>query len=308
MPREAKAVGVIGAVVATLGVGPCALREGGSALVASRTTIESTSSFAGRVAVRSDFIPPPASELRALPSLETGATVRELAITRVPELAVVAPIELRVLPVVDPVDLRVAALADPSAGTTAGREVRLNSPSQEVTALFSQTEPQIIDDLAALGGNLSQSKVANVISADVAKTLQNVAATSESGITFEVLSGKLKFNSYRTVRGAKVSLGEINVYKVSLTLAGAVVACTSLGTSELTTCVKEAIAAVGDVVRSQMDINPTKEAKPICREISRKHRGTLKNSGACMERPTPQLSDSRREKPRKTAARMSTKR
>jgi hypothetical protein len=300
MSKDAKTVGAIGAVAAILGIGPCALREG-SVLVASRTTIESASSFAGRTAVGSDFLRSPVLDSHPLPSIEAITGVRELAVVRVPELAIVPPVELRSLSVVDTPAI---ALPNPSVANTVGHEARLDSASQKIAVLFSQAEPRIIDDLLALDGNLSQSKVANVISSDVAKALQSTEAVSESDITFEVLSGKLKFNSYRTVRGTKISLGEVNVYKVSLILAGTVVACASLGASELTSCVKETLATAGDIVRKQMELNTAKTAKLPCRQISKKHREAAKNTGSCIDRPAAEPANAGHEPSRKTAARM----
>jgi hypothetical protein len=130
-----------------------------------------------------------------------------------------------------------------------------NDPSvSKATSLWLSAEPQMLSQLASAGPMLTRDQAEIIIQSEIAKIVQTAANTPNSGITFEVLSGKLTIESSVTIGGVKIAGGDLNVYKVSGMLAGSVVACNAAAT-QFDTCVNAALKGIGNLVAKEMTVD-----------------------------------------------------
>jgi hypothetical protein len=119
-----------------------------------------------------------------------------------------------------------------------------------VSSYFSNAQPKLANDLTALTPPLLKATVQGIVEADLKNVAENAAKNSDSKVTFEAFSGKLKIESSTTVAGMKVTGGEVNVYTVAGAITGGVMACNALTDATFKNCVDAAIkTAVSSFVK-----------------------------------------------------------
>jgi hypothetical protein len=139
--------------------------------------------------------------------------------------------------------------------------------TQEASSLFFTAEPKILGHLRARSGQLTLANVEKVLRSDLADTIAKAASRPNSGITFEALTGKLTIDSSKYVGGIKITAGEVNVYKVSVMLAGGVAACSMFTKKKsFSNCIKAAFAKVETFIAKQMELLPTSAVKDVVTE------------------------------------------
>jgi hypothetical protein len=144
--------------------------------------------------------------------------------------------------------------------------------SGKISPLFEQAEPKILNDLDMNAGRLTQSKIKEIVIEEIKKTIQEAESQPNSGITFEVLTGKLTIDSSRPIFGITLTGGEVNVYKISATLAGGVWACNAaageftFNVGEFEKCAKAALEQVGSAVAKALDAESTRSSKNLGKE------------------------------------------
>jgi hypothetical protein len=114
--------------------------------------------------------------------------------------------------------------------------------SHKLTELIRSAQSKIDTDLSPYNTDVSIKQADEIIKSDLVTAISDAKDKPNSGITFEVLSGKLKVDSKFSMGGVNISGGEINVYKVSGAAAIGVAACRGLGASEFQACVNSALA------------------------------------------------------------------
>lgn len=114
--------------------------------------------------------------------------------------------------------------------------------AHKLTSVIDSAKPKIDSDLLPYTTDISVTQADHIIKSDLISTINKITDKPDSGITFEVLSGKLKIESKFSMGGVNISGGEINVYKISGAAAVGVAACRGLGASEFQSCVNAALA------------------------------------------------------------------
>jgi hypothetical protein len=130
-----------------------------------------------------------------------------------------------------------------------------------VTSYFTSAEPKMLADFAKLSPPISQSAADQIIRSELVGVVQQAAKDPASNISFEAFSGKLTVDSSATIAGVKVTGGEINLYKVSLSLAGGVAACMGVIDADYQTCVQSALSKAKGLVAEQLKITSDAAAK-----------------------------------------------
>ena len=137
-----------------------------------------------------------------------------------------------------------------------------NGPATKVSSLYDGATSQILDDLqnylkANTQAALTQQQLEDIINAAVTKTIETTAKETNSGLSFEVLTGKLKIERSYTGSLGKLTLGEINIYKVSGVVASTAFARKELvDRAEFSACVKEALGKVKKIVTEEWKLPP----------------------------------------------------
>jgi lipoprotein-anchoring transpeptidase ErfK/SrfK len=148
---------------------------------------------------------------------------------------------------------RVSRLGDdPLAKPLANFSLRYDA-GKKVSSIYDDATSQILDNVNANVGQLSQQQLESIINASVIKAIGSAAKEPNRVLTFEVATGKLTVNWSYTGTWGKVTVGEINVYKVSATAAAGVFACMELVEPEHTSCVKAALAEAKTRVTEEMN-------------------------------------------------------
>jgi hypothetical protein len=153
-------------------------------------------------------------------------------------------------------------------GTTGKDEVRLppTSPSllnevqkyhliAKVHDLYAQAGPGINTKINDAHGALTKRQVESVVNNELVSTITERTKEPGSDISFEILTGKLKIQKVKTVRGVNISGGEVNIYKISEILAGIIYACEKLSTPQFSNCVDAAVAEVRAIVIKEIGEN-----------------------------------------------------
>jgi hypothetical protein len=128
----------------------------------------------------------------------------------------------------------------------------------KVSSLYDGATSQILDDLQNyLNANtqtaLTQQRLEGMINAAVTKIIETTAKETNSGLSFEMLTGRLKIERSYTGSLGRVTAGEINIYKVSGAVASAVYVCKELvDRAQFNACVKEALGKVKTIVTEEM--------------------------------------------------------
>jgi hypothetical protein len=138
---------------------------------------------------------------------------------------------------------------------------------RRVSKFYKHAEQIILNDLVRNTGHLTKPEIEKIINDEVTKTILKTASQPKSGISFEVLTGKLTIDSSRTVVGIKLAWGEVNIYKVSAALAASVVACEALAAPDLKACVKAVLAKAGSAVDQELKLEQTNDSKESVRPI-----------------------------------------
>jgi hypothetical protein len=105
---------------------------------------------------------------------------------------------------------------------------------------FSRVEPKIVGDLASLHRPLKFDYARSIAYNDLKSAAQRAEKEPAAKVSFEVLSGKIKIDASQTIAGVKVSGGEINVYKTSMAIGAAVIACNAVADSQFKDCIADA--------------------------------------------------------------------
>lgn len=104
---------------------------------------------------------------------------------------------------------------------------------------FSRVEPKMVNDLASLRRPLTFDHARSVAYNDLKSAAQQAEKEPAAKISFEVLSGKIKVDASQTIGGVKISGGEINLYKTSMAIGAAVIACNAVADSQFTDCIAD---------------------------------------------------------------------
>jgi hypothetical protein len=94
--------------------------------------------------------------------------------------------------------------------------------------LLNSTQPAITADLERYRSNLTMTQADDIIQNELIKASEDAEKKSNSGITFEILPGKMKVDSQFSLSGIKITGGEANVYKIASTAALGAAACRGL--------------------------------------------------------------------------------
>jgi hypothetical protein len=118
---------------------------------------------------------------------------------------------------------------------------RYSSEQTHVHNIIEGAKSSITSDLSGYGDLLTRDVAEQAIRTNFVKVVEE-QAKSDPNISFELLTGKLKIDSSLTFAGAKISLGEVNMYKIASVAAVGVVACKGLHASQFQSCVDAALA------------------------------------------------------------------
>jgi hypothetical protein len=89
----------------------------------------------------------------------------------------------------------------PPISAIAANAIDQNNPNvREAVSLMSKSEPRVLSDLKS-SGPMTAHEVEKIVVEEITKDVQAAAKKPESGITFEVLSGKLTIENYVNVGG-----------------------------------------------------------------------------------------------------------
>jgi len=105
---------------------------------------------------------------------------------------------------------------------------------------FSRVEPKMVNDLASLRRPLKFDYARSVAYNDLRSAAQQAEKEPAAKVSFEVLSGKIKIDASQTIAGVRISGGEINVYKTSMAIGAAVIACNAVADSQFKDCIADA--------------------------------------------------------------------
>lgn len=132
--------------------------------------------------------------------------------------------------------------------------------AQAVTGLFIAAEPRILRDVKLHRRDMTLEDVQTLIVAEVRKSIEADKKTSDAGVRFEVLTGKLNIDAKKTVSGVTITGGEVNIYKVVGAIAGPVFACRAFAGPKLEKCVGEAVAQASEAIRKEYQDAPKKDS------------------------------------------------
>ena len=95
------------------------------------------------------------------------------------------------------------------------------------------------------------------------KNVESAEKETDSGIHFAALTGKLKIEWSVSSRLATVSVGEVNIYKLSSAVAGGVAVCKGLDRPKFDECAKAALTILKKLATEQMELKSadSKETK-----------------------------------------------
>jgi hypothetical protein len=115
-----------------------------------------------------------------------------------------------------------------------------NDTPSAAANFFSRVEPKMVDDLASLHRPLKFDYARSVVYNDLKSAAQQAEKEPAAKVSFEVLTGKIKIDASKTIAGVKISGGEINVYKTSMTIGAAVIACNAVADNRFKDCIADA--------------------------------------------------------------------
>jgi hypothetical protein len=124
-----------------------------------------------------------------------------------------------------------------------------NNPIYKVSSLYEGTE-KIIDDLNINVFLSTQEQLEKIINQKVIESIQTLANKPDSGITFDLLTGRLKLG----LRYGIFTAEEVNLYKVTTLIAGGILACRYL--NNFNECVTAALATVREGVEKELKLEP----------------------------------------------------
>jgi hypothetical protein len=124
--------------------------------------------------------------------------------------------------------------------------------TKEYYSYFASAQQKMFDDISALQPPVTVAQADRIIKADVSSVIEASKKNPFSDVNFEVLSGKLSVGRLTTIQGMKISGGDVNVYKISLAMAGGVAACNGMVIENFKPCVKRALAKAESAVAEQL--------------------------------------------------------
>jgi hypothetical protein len=131
--------------------------------------------------------------------------------------------------------------------------IDLNDGStKEYYSYFASAQQKMFDDISALQPPVTVAQADRIIKADVSSVIEASKKNPFSDVNFEILTGKLSVGRLTTIQGMKISGGDVNVYKVSLAMAGSVAACNGMVIENFKPCVKRALAKAESAVAEQL--------------------------------------------------------
>jgi hypothetical protein len=126
---------------------------------------------------------------------------------------------------------------------------------QQISSYIQGAEPGVIDDLSKSGAKPQEDQINDVFKSRIAASLVE-KARSDPNISFEALTGKLTIRGSRRLGGVEVTAGEVNIYKVTATLAGIAIACL-LTHRSINQCVEAAFRAAGSEIANSIEPSDT---------------------------------------------------
>jgi len=133
--------------------------------------------------------------------------------------------------------------------------IQKESHINRVTSLLSRAHENITRDLNTAGTSLKAADIGAIINSNLTKVAHDAA--SAPGITFEVITGKLKFAAYK-IGDSEIATDEVDVIHISSIAAAGVATCYAAGQPR-EDCVK---AALGEIDKAFL--------KPIQHESAEK--------------------------------------
>jgi len=147
--------------------------------------------------------------------------------------------------------------------TAVGDSADLNYKQKKAASFFYKAEPHIINDIKAHRNSITQEELEALIRSEVTKAISATQNEKGSGIKFEVMSGKLTITGEKKLAGVSFTGGDINVYKISATIAGPMYACKMLIGADLEKCVNNAMklasSAIAEEIKKSVSSNTTDE-------------------------------------------------
>jgi hypothetical protein len=110
-----------------------------------------------------------------------------------------------------------------------------------VNGLIDDAQPQILNDLAGMNGNITVEEADKIIKAHLAEVATAKSEQQGSAMRFTVSSGELHVESAYRLAGVEVNFGSINLYKVAAGAAVTIAACNGLSAPGFQECVNMAL-------------------------------------------------------------------
>ena len=95
---------------------------------------------------------------------------------------------------------------------------------------------------------MTEAQIEKIINDQVMKQILAAQKNDQAKVSFVAGSGTLKISAAANVLGVRVSVGEINIYKVTAALTGSILLCRRLAIDTVSMCAKQAFENIADVV------------------------------------------------------------
>ncbi len=130
------------------------------------------------------------------------------------------------------------------------RALGRNEEILQVERLVTDSRPDIASALSARGASITLDEATEIFRREIASAFALAAKKPDSGLTYEFLSGNLKFSGSMRLSYLNLNLqgGAINVHKIALALGGLYLGCSRLGSVSLNGCADLAFSKVYQVV------------------------------------------------------------
>jgi hypothetical protein len=134
--------------------------------------------------------------------------------------------------------------------------------TRDAGKVLQSAQPMIIRDLGSGYAGLSESEVNQIVQRNLTEAAVQIAKEPGSGVTFEVLTLKLKIDSSVVIGGVKITGGEINLGKVVLPLSGGIYACRQMKAKQYDGCVKAVVEIVATQVAKEVSAQSAAGSEP----------------------------------------------
>ena len=143
-----------------------------------------------------------------------------------------------------------------------------------VRKVRNQAVPKIVTDLQPFGNHLTKDEAAAILRRELAAAA-TITARQNPRVEFEVLTGKLKVAAAYDMKRARVSVGEVNLYRVAALGAAGVVACRELQARGFQACVGRAVAKAIDAAGKEAAAAGANQPSPSLRAVRPRHPASL---------------------------------